>query len=279
MKLFITLITVFAFTVGASAQNPGYFGKKNYLSIDAGIFARTGYRILGDDPHNSTNSGDFEKYSRNINGKEFTNSKFVDKGRQIPVQFNISIGRQLSRSFSLFFNSNIRSTTFTPTSDFQSPSGYGASGVGSAMKARTIVFGPSIQFSQSSSILPIGYSFLAGFGIGKTAITSNEVYIRESYSFYNENTFENEDVVTYTKVIVPTRIESVTTVRLNVKPTLTFAINQFVMYHIGFDYQLNIITENGIAKTNIEDKFYINDLKQRLANNFLSFNAGLTFAF
>lgn len=249
------------------AQNNGFLGKKNFVAIDANVYTPVIFGIRSGNEYFKT-----------------TGSKFAPTKNYVDYGVNFTIGRALTRDFAFLlqyslnrYEFNIDRQYFYNTGDINNyfnDGNYYELLKGNWLKAVATTFMPILEFSGSEGLLPLGLSHQFGLGFTKNKL------IEDDYNMlinnYYETFIQKDDLFNYSKSV----IKSYTVMY---KINMRIPINDFLLFNVGFRYNLNIFPSNYSSNTNgdylFSQSFLRDQMRAKQFRNILSLETGLSFCF
>ncbi len=246
-----------------SAQNSGFIGKRNIISVDGRLFSPAFYNIFN-------NEDDYRKATDGTNN-------FKDSRNLLTYGMNFTLGRTVSNRVAfLLQGSFLRYKTvlhpFNASGTLQSKNVLKST----FFRNQSVGIMPIIEFTNSGGIVPFGLSNQIGFGIYTNKPLKDDYLILTQG--FPEVTYHDEDKLfdydTY-------KIRSYS---LMYKINLRLPITRSLLFNIGFRYNLNI-TKFAAFFDNKSDEFgfaladYRDQVRRAQITNFVSMETGLSFVF
>lgn len=262
--LILSVVLGFFSNIGLS-QYGGFFGKKNMFAIDLRMYSPIIYGLTTLSEENAKTQG----------------SKFAPQKNLIDYGVNFTLGRAFSRSFGLSFQFGISQYDFILKSEGGIFSYYNYQNYdlikSNWFQTKTMTFMPILEFSGRGGLLPLGLSHQLGIGLVRHHLKEKKyhVLLSDGYSQENVNTF-----------IYNYKNKPIQSLLLMYKINLRIPITNYLLFNIGFRYNLNYFNDLDLLETGANDIDYLvsrstlrDNMRAKEFSNVMSLETGLTLSF
>ena len=266
MKAFLKInLVLFAllFTQGIFAQNSGFIGKKNIISLDARVFNPLMLNISRQ-----------EELKYKANGSQFEPARNL-----LSYGMNLSIGRTLANRFAFHIQASV--LNYKMLADVAGNFPNLSINRSTYFKGKAFGIMPILEFASSGGILPLGLSHQVGLGFYRNKVVKDD-YLFLARDYYSSN----QDITLYTEdQLFDYDNYSVKSYSLMYKLNLRLPVSRSVLYNLGIRYNLNF-TQNIFEYDDVPPSGLIfsaqqhrNIVARTQLNNIISVETGFSFVF
>lgn len=263
-SIFISLCLL-GLSENSYAQNSGFIGKKNILSVDGRFFVPV-----------------FHNFGKNESKKYKANGEAFEPARNLLNSgINITVGRTLTNGMAFLIQGNYsRYKMYAPNYDYPNSFQINKS---TFFQGQSMGIMPIIEFAGTGGILPIGISHQIGIGFYKNTMRNTDYLIlAQSTSYSSSQTldlFTTEDITNLDYLTIKS-YSFMYKFNLRIPITRSLLLNVGMRYNINrtkpvpYQYDSATIDNHLIPQFNFRDMVAAAHL-----NNLVSLETGISFVF
>lgn len=270
----VAILTIFSIiSIQTFAQDFGYFGKKNTLTVNAILYNPFIYNLFNRGSNSYSKVGSTVGYGKSQldYGYSAAYSHYFSGSFGLGAEVGMVYGKIVSPE-NYYYNNNDYLNPVTSEGQFRVEQ----------FKISTLTIMPKLEYTFSGEQLPIGINHQFGLGISTTKLVQQN-YNYEIEYFYSSNgsPFQQSLITPYDKV---GKFYNLTAMyAFNVRTPITKSL----MINYGLKYNANIslsaikddLLYSGNGNSDQTVDYIREEIRQKKSTSVLSFNIGLTFVF
>lgn len=267
-KIFLVIFLFFTISCAVAQEKEGYFGAKNFVTVESLVYSPLIYNLRNDSYDNSKYDQNLNPASDNFNGG-----------------FRASFGRIIERNFALCLEAGVDfSNIYAGVQQSVLGSQYLDFHI-SKLNIQTYSILPKIEFATTNSLLPLGFSHQIGVGFSNSKLVNKDYnYISGgTYDYYGTGVLINNEEYIKTHLYDYTSAKSIKMYTFLYALSMRVAISKNLLFNYGFRYTLHVKNDKYFQQDSPDYLLQLTDMKERVykqsTSNLITLNFGLTYAF